>query len=317
MVKGGSGSWLLAVIGLVLLSGTALAQPENYRVGPGDILLLTVPQQPELGGTLTIGPDGTISILRVGSIGITGLTPAEAEELILQRLQLFNPDISDITVSVSEYNALRIFVLGAVANPGPQTFVSRPSLWDAIRAAGGPTDVANLSLVRVVRQVGGPARTTTYDLSAIVAGQGELPDPQLNSGDSVVIPVSEGTAQVPAEVGVQVFGSVATPTTVPIQEPMRLLTVLMLAGSPLVESDLEKVWWVHREADDQYRSTKVNVKLFMQQGRLAGNPLVYPGDSIQVEAAEESWIREHLGLLFSAATATAAVLLAIDRLESP
>jgi protein involved in polysaccharide export with SLBB domain len=317
-------AWGFRFLGIVSLLGLAMtwqmplhAQPqEPYKLGVGDVLQLNVLQQPELDATLTIRPDGTAVIARVGSVELGGLTAQQAEELVHQRLRLFAPNIGDISLTVIEYNALRVYVLGAVAAPGTYTFTTPPTLWDAVRAAGGPTDVANLAAVRLISQRTGMAQTETYDLSALLAGHGSMPDIRLRTGDTIVIPTSEGVPQVPESIGVQVFGSVETPGTISISEPTRLVTVLMRAGSPSIDSQLGEVLWVHREGHAQYRATKVNVDLFLKEGSLAGNPLVYPGDTIRVPQRSAGWLREAFPILLTTLTTTAALIIAVDRINN-
>ncbi len=306
---------LLALTAALLPAGGAAAQTGGtaYRIGAGDVLQLNVLQQPDLDAQLTVRPDGTAVIGRVGAVALTGLTVAQAEDLVRQRLQLFNPGITDVSLTVLEYNALHVYVLGAVASPGSYSFTTQPTLWAAIRAAGGPLETANLGAVRVVSQDGDLAQTRTYDLSALVSGRGAMPDVLLETDDSVVVPSREGVMTVPAEAGVQVFGNVGTPGVVSLTEPTRLVSVLMQAGSPLNDSKLHEVWWVHQEGPNTFRSTRVNMRLFLEEGSLAGNPLVYPGDTIRVPAERRGgWWRDAL----TVATATAAVALAIDRINS-
>lgn len=311
----------LALLGVLLFGwslGTCYAQPreQEYQLGVGDILQLNVLQQPGLDRTLTIRPDGNAVIPRVGEVQLESLTLLEAEELVRQRLRLFDPSIGDVSLTVTEYNALRIYVLGEVSSPGSYTFNSPPGLWDVIRAAGGPSGGANLSVVRVIHQVDGTTTTETYDASPLVSGQGIMPAIRLHSGDTVVVSGGEGGIMVPADIGVQVIGAVGVPQTVALSEPTRLLSVLMMAGTPLETGELHKVWWVHREGQSSYRSTRVNVKLFLEEGSLAGNPLVYPGDTIRVPQRGLGWFREFLPFVLSTATAASAILLTIDRLQN-
>lgn len=314
---------LIRCLALVLLTGVVLAgiataqtsPAGNYRLSAGDQLQLSVPQQPELDRELAINPDGTVLIPNVGPVLITGLTVIEAAELIRQRLRLFNPEITDISLTVTEFNAMEVFVLGAVNTPGTYTFTKPPSLWDAIRAAGGPKDEANLGLVRVVNEREGASRSQVYDLTAFVTGRGTLPAIRLGNGDTVVLPAgTEGVIPFPSEAGVQVFGSVNNPGTIPLKAPTRLLTLLMLAGSPKDESHLGRIWWVHREGPEEFRATEVNLKLYLEKGSLAGNPLVYPGDTVRVPRHSPGWFGTFFPVFVSTVTATAAVLLAIDRI---
>ncbi len=316
-----AGTLALLVLSITLPAAAALAQPadetgEAYRLGSGDILQLNVVQQPDLDRTLTIRPDGTAVVPQIGPVTIGGLTLEEAEELIRQRLRLYDPAINEVSLTVMEYNALRIFVLGAVTNPGSYSFTSPPTLWAAIRAAGGPSDNANLGVVRVVHQQEAGARSEVFDLSALFTGQGKLPEIQLKPGDTVIVPTSEGVSRVPSNAGVQVFGAVGSPSTVAVAEPTRLVTVLMQAGTPQTTAALDKVWWVHREEAGRFRSTQVNLRLFLEEGSLAGNPLVYPGDTIRVPVQGPSWLGRFWPALLGTAGTMAAIIYALDRINS-
>lgn len=311
----------MVLVALILLQQVtpAFAQDSGsspYRLGIGDILLVEVPQDEQLGGSFTVLADGTISLKRVGSLAVAGLTLAEAVESIRHRLRLYNPDVDDVTVTISEYNALSIYVLGAVQSPGTYSFDESPTIWEAIRAAGGPTPEANLNVVRVISQLDTAQQTDTYDLSAVFTGQGSLPTRHLGPGTSVIVPLVQGAAQVPASQGVQVIGSVAIPSTVHITEPTRLLTVLMRAGSPLEESKLDQIWWVHKGAGgSDYQANRVNLKLFLEEGSLAGNPLVYPGDSLRVPAERPGRTLVAISVILGLLLTTTTIILTIDRLN--
>jgi protein involved in polysaccharide export with SLBB domain len=121
---------------------------------------------------------------------------------------------------------------------------------------------------------------------------------------------------VPSEVGVQVFGAVGAPSIVAIPEPTRLITVLMQAGTPQSTAALDKVWWVHREEAGRYRSTRVNLQLYLEEGSLAGNPLVYPGDTIRVPVEKPGWFGRFWPALLGTAGTAAAIIYAIDRVNN-
>jgi len=306
-----------------VLAGEGLAQRNvatdqgSYRIGPGDILSLNVPAEPDLERELTVQPDSTVYVPQVGKVTVGGLTVNEAEEILAQRLRLFNPDVDAVVLFVSQYNALQIYVLGAVANPGTYTFSSPPSLWDVLRAAGGPTGEASLSNARVIGQADGRQASTQVNLSGYLSGT-PLPPVVLNSGDTLVVPsIADGAVGVPAEDGVQVFGGVATPTTVPLTEPAPLLSVLMLAGAPAADAKLSEVDWVHRDpgAPQGLRSRRIDMNQYLREGKLAGNPLVYPGDALYVGRERPGWLRENLPLFLAIITTTTTVLYTVDRLS--
>jgi polysaccharide export outer membrane protein len=316
---------LLTTIFWLLPSPEALAQDagasdaggeEVYRIGSGDVLRLNVPQASNLDRELTVQTDGSVYVAPVGEVDLGGLTLEEAEQVLSRRLRLVDPVVQEVVLSVVEYNALRVFVLGAVNAPGSYTFDAPPSLWDVLRAAGGPAGEANLVTCRIITVTDGRPSSQTVNLSGYLTGD-RFPPTVLQGGDTLVVPtVADGTIGVPPTEGVQVFGGVGVPTTVPVEEPTELLTVLMLAGAPIHEADLAKIDWVRRPGGGaRDLATRVDMRDFLEQGRPAGNPLVYPGDVVRVHIAREGWFRRNVPLLLTTMTSVATLLLAWDRLQ--
>jgi len=310
-------SMVLAV--MVLVAQLAFAQPDidsdDYRLGIGDVVQLNVLQQPSLDRSLVVRPDGTAVIPLVGEIEMAGLTVSEAEELVRQKLRLFNHDIVDVSLTVTEYNALRIYVLGAVISPGSFTFDSSPTLWDVLRESGGVDRDANLMAVRVISIDGPTTTTSTYDLSGLISGTGGTPQVFLNAGDTVIVPGGEAMAAAP-DTGVQVFGAVLAPGTYSLSEPTRLVTVLMLAGSPSERAHMGKVWWIHDNGENRYESTLIDIRLWTELGDLSGNPLVYPGDTVEVKRDGGGFFRTTYPVILGTLTTAAALIFTFDRMGS-
>jgi protein involved in polysaccharide export with SLBB domain len=291
-------------------------RPADYRIGPGDVLRLNVLEMPQLDRELTIQSDGTAFVPQVGEVSLAGLTLPEAEEEVRRRLRLFNPSVDAVALQIVQYNALRVYVLGAVANPGAHTFTSTPTVWDAVRAAGGPNENANLAAARIVSEVEGRSQTRMVNLSGLLTG-GMVPEVVLRSGDTLIIPaVGEGSLAALPTSGVQIVGAVGAPALVPVEGPTRLLTCLLMSGAPLEKAKLESVWWVHNEGGEAFTSRHVDMKQFFERGSLAGNPLIYPGDSIHVDYKQPSFFEKAFPYVIATTTTVIALLLALDRLEN-
>jgi protein involved in polysaccharide export with SLBB domain len=249
-------------------------------------------------------------------VTLAGLTLPEAREFLTQRLRLYNPAITEVVLTVLEYSALRIFVLGAVQSPGSYTFEAPPTLWEVLRAAGGPTAAASLAACRILTVVDGRLTSRTVSLTGYLTGESFPPD-LLEGGDTLMVPtVADGIVGVPAARGVQVFGGVGTPTTVPIEQPTEMLTVLMLAGSPLESAELHKINWVHRRggAPGPDIAMRVDMRKFLRQGQPAGNPVVYPGDVLYLPTYRPSWFQRNIPLVLTTLTSIATLYLAYDRI---
>lgn len=301
-----------------LVAGPVLAQPAGSAaspvVNPGDNLMLTVPGHPEFDLDLVVESDGSVLVPGIGNIRVAGLTDAEAAQVIRQRLRLFDPTITDIALTRGQAGDIQVHVIGAVVNPGAYHFMTQPSLWDLLRAAGGAAPEANLRDAKIVRESATGTVALSVDLSQVLSG-GRSPLSDIQNGDTLVIPaLIEGVSTVVSSNGVQVFGSVGVPTVVDISEPTPLMEVLMRAGAPTVEADLEEVWWVHQTGEREYISTLVNVRQYLEEGDAGSNPLIYPGDSLEVPLDTPSWLQENLPLILGVIATTATVLLAYDRI---
>ena len=305
-------------VAIMLVAGPTLAQPTvgdaSAVVSPGDVLSLSVPGHPEFELDLNVNNTGAVQIPNIGEIPVGGLTVTEATQVVRQRLRLFDPTINDISLSLGRAGGIQIHVIGSVEHPGAYSFASQPSLWDLLRAAGGAGENADLRAARIVRETRDGTDVQTVDLSQVLAG-GTSPSTDLLDGDTLVVPTLEdGLISVPAANGVQVFGSVALPTVVPVTAPTPMMDVLMLAGAPTQDADLEEIWWIHRTGEREYLSTQINLKTFLEMGDPRGNPLIYPGDSLQVTYSEPSWLADNLPLILGMLATTATVFLAYDRI---
>ncbi len=313
------------MIGLVLLAvaflmpaqslAQALSSGESARLAPGDVIQISVPGRPALSSSLTLDSTGKVAVPQIGDVTLDGLTGSEAELVLRQRLRLYDPSIDRVDVTLQNIHAggMNFFIIGQVSNPGEYTFSEIPSIWELIRAAGGPAENGNMRLVRHIREEGGRTQVSQYDISGLIEG-GDVAVIELQPGDTLVIPaLLEGVSSVSTTRGVKVFGAVEVPTVVDIIEPTPMLDVLMLAGSPSAESELGKIFWVH-DVGDVPQARLVDMKQYLEFGNPIGNPLVYPGDTIRVEYFKESWFRRTLPLFFGLMVSGATVWLAYDRI---
>ncbi len=290
----------------------ALAQEPGGAIAPGDVLQMTVPGRPDLDRTLVVARDGTVEIPQVGEIRLEGLGLAEAGIVLKQRLRLLAPTLDTVEVARTEAVSFRVYVIGEVGRAGLHEFPTPPTVWDVMRAAGGPLRSADLRKARIIRDDEVGPRTLPMDLSGLLEGVG-FPEDELRNGDTLVVPaLPAGVSGVAATRGVKVFGGVAVPSVVPVEEPTPLMDVLMLAGSPTADANLKKIWWVHA-ADGADRAQLVNLRLFLEKGDPAGNPEILPGDTVNVTLSKPSRIQTTFGFLLGTAATIAAIMVAANQ----
>jgi polysaccharide biosynthesis/export protein len=169
---------------------TAVADPGSkaYKIGPRDVLDITVFQVPDLSKVVQVSESGTINYPLAGEIVAGNRTAREIEQELTKKLgakYLQNPAV---TVFVKEHNSQRITVEGNVAKPGVIPMAGGLTLLQAIAQAGGLGATAEKEVV-VFRMVDGKRSAAKYDLNDI--RDGGVEDPQLQTGDVVIVPNSE------------------------------------------------------------------------------------------------------------------------------
>jgi polysaccharide biosynthesis/export protein len=138
-------------------AGTASREAE-YRLGPEDVIEVFVWKEPELSTTVTIRPDGRISLPLANELEASGKTAAELQTEITIRLAKYVVQ-PVVNVMVKQVNSLKISVLGEVRRPDVYRIKNRVTVLDAIAMAGGFTDLARPNRVIVLRNSpAGPQR---------------------------------------------------------------------------------------------------------------------------------------------------------------
>jgi polysaccharide export outer membrane protein len=149
--------WLLPLLAAAAALGTALPAlgqgasraSQEYRVGAKDVLKITVWGHDDLSRQVVVSADGSFQFPLIGDVAVAGLTPGEIEARLRDLLgkdYLVNPQVS---VSVQEYRAQRVFVLGEVERPGTYVLTGQTSLLDVLSQAGGPGKSAGRQVVVV------------------------------------------------------------------------------------------------------------------------------------------------------------------------
>lgn len=170
------------------LASTSDPKSKAYKIGPRDVLEVTVFKVPDLSKVVQVSEAGTINFPLIGEIEAGGRTPREVEQDLTKLLgakYLQNPQLS---VFVKEYNSQRVTVEGAVKKPGVYPIVGGMSLLQAIATTGGFENNADETIL-LVRQINGKSSAGKFDVSQIRQGKSE--DIQLEAGDVVIAPTSD------------------------------------------------------------------------------------------------------------------------------
>jgi polysaccharide biosynthesis/export protein len=175
---------------------TGPAENNDYTLGGGDRVRVTVFQVAELSGDYLVLPDGNLTLPLAGSINVEGKTVTQVSQELTKRYAnyLKRPVV---TVSLLTPRPLQIAVAGEVNNPGtytiafgqnPEQTLKAPLLTDLLRKAGGVTTVADVGQVQVRRTINGQERIFESNLWELIQKGDKKQDISLRDGDSIFIP---------------------------------------------------------------------------------------------------------------------------------
>lgn len=122
----------------------------EFRLGPDDVIEVSVYQDKDFDRTVPVRPDGKISLPLIGEMAASGKTAPDLQKEIAQRLKQFISDPT-VTVVVKEVNSPKVSIIGEVKNPGMYKLKDRATLLDAIAMAGGLTEYAKKNKIMVIR----------------------------------------------------------------------------------------------------------------------------------------------------------------------
>lgn len=159
----------------------------EYRIGPEDVLHISVWKEEDLDRKVLVRPDGGVSFPLVGDIQVSGRTPLEVQDEIRSRLARYVPD-AEVTVAVDKISGYTIFILGEVNKPGQFTLGRYVDVVQALTLAGGTTPYASERNMQILRRKDGRELTFRFDLRDIKRGKNLKQNIILQSGDVVVVP---------------------------------------------------------------------------------------------------------------------------------
>lgn len=282
---------------------------EPYRIGLGDLIRVDVAGRPDLSGTFTVGPDGSLVLPVIGPVQADGRLAAEIRTDLSRRVSLFDRTSPQVTVTIVEYKSRKVFILGSVVLPGIYGFGEMPNVWDAIAEAGGPGEDADLSKVEIIPgDVQGGRTTAVVDVGAAISSGRTTSLPKLRPGDTVRVPrLTGGTVN---NTTVMLFGAVARPGPLPFDQAPDLVTAITRSGGPSADAKLSKVGIIRRNGSRLIHMS-INMNDYFSSANSAGNPSLLPGDTVFVPANPRrsyAWLTA-----LATAGALAASIVALSR----
>jgi len=298
---------LCLVASLSLIAAPASAQ-QPYVLGPEDVIEVTVYGQADLTRTVTILPDGTISLPLVGIMTASGLTIEELTKQLADRYAVYikNPQVA---VMVKEFRRLHVSVIGQVTRPGTYDLKPGSTVLDALSAAGGLTDKASVTQARLIRAAG---ESEPLYLEDLLVRQDMQRNSVLQAGDTLLIPEELYSKFF-------VLGDVNNPGVFVLRGDITVLQALAMAGGPAQRgvSTVKTVHIVRRNGaapqlpagygrveklPNNGTLITLDLQAVLQRGDLGRDMQVQPGDIIVVPQSGLTNVSSLVSILAGIAT---------------
>ena len=200
---------VIAVLTVLLFTGLAVAQQppvqakaptaapkqaqpattsvEQYRIGPEDMIAVTVWKNDAMSRVVPVRPDGMISLPLLDDVRASGLTAMELRDVIAKRLVEYMP-APEVSVIVNDVRSFKVSVMGEVARPARYELKSVTTVLDVLAQAGGFNQFANRSKIVILRPNGKGMTRIPFNYNKVISSGGEEENFYLQSGDIVLVP---------------------------------------------------------------------------------------------------------------------------------
>lgn len=203
-----------------------IATPLNYKLGPGDEIIIDVWGDSQTTIRQTISPDGSINIQDLGPVYLNGMTIKEADNYLRRELSKIYSSIdndnskSDIKVSLGQIRTIQINIMGEVQVPGTYALSSLSTIFHALYRAGGVSDLGSLRNINLIRNGKKVANVDVYDF--ILKGK-TMDDIRLQEGDVIIVP--------PYDILVDIQGNVKRPMLYEMKKGETVKSLIEYAGN--------------------------------------------------------------------------------------
>lgn len=259
----------------------------DYRLGPGDEVILVLTGDVELSYTIEVSPEGHLFIPTVGQISVNGLTLGELEDQLYTRLARVYSGVrrgesatTRFQVSLGRLRVNQVFLVGEVVHPGAYWVSGASTVFEALYRAGGPSDVGSFRNIEVWRGGEVVRRVDLYDY--LLHGDSRS-DIRLEHGDMIFVP--QHLAHVRVE------GAVRRPAIYEVLDGTDVGEVLRYAGGVRADAVVRRVQVDRILPPDQRRPgvdrALVDVELGSLEPGGEGSVTLRDGDIVQVFAVSE------------------------------
>lgn len=242
----------------------------DYVLGPGDNLIVNMWGGQSARLSRTVDRQGEIALPEAGTVVVSGMTIAQAQEAIQKALGTqFQGE--HVELSLGRVRTIRIYVVGDVQRPGAYDVSSLSTAVNALYAAGGPTNRGSL---RMLKQYRGNQLVQEIDLYDFLLHGVRSDLNRLMAGDTILVP--------PVGPQVSVAGMVRRPAIYELKGKEDLTEVLNLAGGVLVSADLKEIRVDRVLAHQNHTMLRVQIPDGTSEAKKLSSFVMQDGDYVQV-----------------------------------
>jgi polysaccharide biosynthesis/export protein len=253
---------LFGILFVYVMASLQFAQEKRsleHKIGPQDLLEITVFGLDKMNKTVRVSEDGNITLPLLGEIEVYNLTKTELEQKLARLLEEKYLQDPQVTIFLREYQSKRVSILGAVSQPGRYELLGRQTLLHMIAQAGGMTNQVGNEIIVVREKEDGTSKSLRISLDdLILKGDPSLNIP-LEPGDIVNIPID-------MTVYVYVFGQVRSPGALEVKKSdiPTLIQAIAQAGGFSDRAAKSRVVIKRKNEEGKEEEIKVNVKAIMR-----------------------------------------------------
>jgi polysaccharide export outer membrane protein len=245
---------LLLSCGLVALPAHAQTAPPTL-LGPGDVVKITVFQNPDMTTEARVSEAGTITFPLIGNVELAGLTPAQAESRIAESLKKGGfVVLPQVNLFIAQMRSRQVSVLGQVGKPGKYPLEeSAMKLTDLLAMAGGTTGA---DTVTVMRKNGSGYSKTEIDIPDLFLKGNLMENFEVGNGDIVYV------QRAPM---FYVYGEVSRPGAYRLERKMTVVQALAAAGGLTPRATQRDIKVTRRDESEKARDMSLRLNDAVQQ----------------------------------------------------